>query len=104
MPDWAAEYARLLLGYEGDWRLQGLCRDLDDALFFPERGNSGQKALAYCSQCPVCAECLEFALGTEQEHGIWGGKTATEREVMVEMRHAQAELEKILKKADDLHH
>ena len=32
-----------------------------------------------CGQCPVTTECLEFALGTNQESGVWGGLTEEER-------------------------
>ncbi len=84
--DWAAEYARLLGGYQGNWRDQALCHDMDNVLFFPDRGSVGRKALAVCKGCPVRYECLEYALGTEQAHGIWGGKTARERAHMITMR------------------
>lgn len=29
--------------------------------------------------CPVKTECLEFALTTNQQHGIWGGLALDER-------------------------
>ena len=29
--------------------------------------------------CPVAEECLEFALATNQEAGVWGGTTEEER-------------------------
>ncbi len=77
--DLVAEFARLLGGYEGSWQNQALCRDMDTNMFFPDRGSSGKKALKVCKKCPVQFECLEWALETEQRHGIWGGKTATER-------------------------
>jgi WhiB family redox-sensing transcriptional regulator len=32
-----------------------------------------------CTACPVTGECLEFALATNQEAGIWGGTTEEER-------------------------
>ena len=32
-----------------------------------------------CAVCPVNPECLEFALATNQEAGVWGGTTEEER-------------------------
>lgn len=38
-----------------------------------------------CAQCPVRAECLNYALANERpgrRHGVWGGLTASQREKM----------------------
>ncbi|WP_394334227.1 WhiB family transcriptional regulator [Mycobacteroides abscessus] len=35
-----------------------------------------------CAQCPVAAECLEYAFRANEEYGIFGGVTAHERMVM----------------------
>ena len=47
------------------------------------RGKLAQRlfdaARRVCGQCPVTTECLEFALGTNQESGVWGGLTEEER-------------------------
>ncbi len=32
-----------------------------------------------CGQCPVTGDCLEFALATNQEAGVWGGLTEDDR-------------------------
>jgi WhiB family redox-sensing transcriptional regulator len=37
------------------------------------------KAKSVCCQCPVTTECLEFALETNQDTGIWGGTSEEER-------------------------
>lgn len=34
-----------------------------------------------CAECPVLAECFNYALHHE-EHGFWGGTSAREREVL----------------------
>jgi WhiB family redox-sensing transcriptional regulator len=66
------------------WRRQASCRTLDPSLFFPS-GSSGTEAQdaasakAICSTCPVAAPCLEFALTTNQEYGVWGGLDEEER-------------------------
>lgn len=33
-----------------------------------------------CAACPVRAECLAYALGRPDKHGIWGGMTEDERD------------------------
>ena len=67
-----------------DWRQRSACRDTDPDLFFPV-GTTGPAieqiaaAKAVCRQCEVQAACLEFALGTNQEAGVWGGTSEEER-------------------------
>lgn len=62
-----------------EWRQEAACRDLDTAIFFPETEDETAAALAVCATCPVRESCLEFALVTRQEDGVWGGLTETER-------------------------
>ena len=68
----------------GHWRSAAACQTADPELFFPI-SDSGKslaqvaEAKAVCASCPVRRECLAFALGTGQVHGIWGGTTAQER-------------------------
>jgi WhiB family transcriptional regulator, redox-sensing transcriptional regulator len=69
------------------WRLLAACRSADPDLFFPVSvsGRSLEQvteAKAICSGCPVRQECLAFALGTGQLHGIWGGASEQERHLM----------------------
>jgi WhiB family redox-sensing transcriptional regulator len=67
-----------------DWRRDAICRDTDPDLFFPV-GTTGnalvqiERAQEVCGQCPVSLECLEFALETNQDSGIWGGTSEEER-------------------------
>jgi WhiB family redox-sensing transcriptional regulator len=75
----------LSLAAENDgWRLQAACRDTDPDLFFPV-GTTGpaleQIAAArhVCDACPVKQPCLDFALMTNQDSGIWGGTSEDER-------------------------
>ena len=66
------------------WRKDALCRDTNPDLFFPV-GTTGpaliqiENAKNVCHECPVQAECLEFALSTNQDTGIWGGTSEEER-------------------------
>jgi len=66
------------------WRSDAICRDTDPDLFFPV-GTTGQalvqidRAREVCDQCTVKVDCLEFALETNQDSGIWGGTSEEER-------------------------
>jgi WhiB family transcriptional regulator, redox-sensing transcriptional regulator len=66
------------------WRKQAICRDTDPDLFFPV-GTTGQalvqiaRAKEVCGECPVHGQCLEYALETNQDAGIWGGLDEEER-------------------------
>jgi WhiB family redox-sensing transcriptional regulator len=57
---------------------------VDPDVFFPV-GVTGAAvtaiaaAKAICTECAVRAECLEFAVTTNQEYGIWGGTSEEER-------------------------
>jgi WhiB family transcriptional regulator, redox-sensing transcriptional regulator len=67
-----------------DWRSSAACTDEDPELFFPI-GTTGpaveqsEAAKRVCARCDVREECLEFALSTNQDAGIWGGLTEDER-------------------------
>jgi len=66
------------------WRDRAVCRDTNPDLFFPV-GTTGpaidqiEVARSICGQCPVTRECLEFAIATNQESGVWGGLTEEDR-------------------------
>jgi WhiB family transcriptional regulator, redox-sensing transcriptional regulator len=70
-----------------DWRADAACVGLETEFFFPV-GTSGHaldqiaRAKAVCERCPVIAQCLEWALRTNQDAGIWGGRSEDERRTM----------------------
>ncbi|UXY24980.1 WhiB family transcriptional regulator (plasmid) [Streptomyces cynarae] len=70
-----------------DWRHQASCREEDPDLFFPI-GDTGpvllqvQEAKAVCRRCPVIGQCLQWALESGQEFGVWGGLSEAERRAM----------------------
>ncbi|MCU1611703.1 MAG: transcription factor WhiB [Pseudonocardiales bacterium] len=76
-----------------DWRHRAACRDEDPELFFPV-GTSGPallqiaEAKTACRRCPVSTECLNWALASGQDAGVWGGMSEEERRV-VKRRHAR---------------
>ncbi len=68
------------------WMILALCRDRDPSFFFPQDGVGVERAKRVCGQCPVRAECLDYALSTRQEHGVWGGASERERRRMLRNR------------------
>ena len=83
-----------------EWRQHASCTDVDVNLFFPV-GVTGPavdqiaKAKAVCRACPAQECCLEFALVTHQDYGVWGGATEEERRVMRRQRRAVARAAKL---------
>lgn len=70
-----------------DWRHQAICRDEDPELFFPV-GTTGPallqiaEAKAVCRRCPVATQCLQWALASGQDAGVWGGMSEDERRAL----------------------
>lgn len=62
-----------------EWREDAACRGLDTSTFFPLTDEDAGPAKEVCAACPVRQACLEFALASRQEDGVWGGLTETER-------------------------
>ena len=73
-----------------DWRADAACREADVNVFFPTTDEEAGPAKAICAACPVRTECLEFALATRQEDGVWGGLTEIERRRLRRRRQAAA--------------
>jgi WhiB family redox-sensing transcriptional regulator len=67
-----------------DWRELAACRDTSPDLFFPV-GTTGPaieqiaQAKSVCRTCDAQSACLEFALVTNQDSGVWGGTSEEER-------------------------
>lgn len=68
------------------WQDDAACRGEDLVLFFgldgerqPEKDIRERKAKAICSQCPVRAACLDYALSRNEKTGLWGGLSEDER-------------------------
>ena len=70
-----------------EWVHRALCTDEDPELFFPI-GTTGpaasqiDAAKAVCARCPVRLECLEWAMLTAQDSGVWGGLSEEERRAL----------------------
>lgn len=64
------------------WMERAKCAEIGHCdLWFPAKddGSTIRMAKKLCNECPVRTLCLEHALSNNEEHGVWGGKTAAER-------------------------
>ncbi|CAN5548727.1 hypothetical protein BH24ACT26_BH24ACT26_07460 [soil metagenome] len=83
-----------LVTEQAAWREQAACLAYPAVLFFGlddsenpvERRSREEDAKRVCLQCEVKRECLEYALGTREPYGIWGGLTEIERRTRLHRR------------------
>lgn len=64
------------------WRDEAACKGMPASIFFIERGENDRPAKAICATCPVKEPCLEFALESGEQHGVWGGTSERQRRRM----------------------
>lgn len=70
-----------------DWRSRAACLEKDPELFFPV-GNTGpallqiEEAKAVCRSCSVMDTCLQWAIESGQDAGVWGGMSEDERRAL----------------------
>src|SRR5690625_2822761 len=63
------------------WREQAACLAADPEQFYPEPGDDPWEALYVCNQmCTVRDQCLDWALRTNEQIGVWGGTTPSQRQ------------------------
>lgn len=79
VPEPAPARTAMALFIDQPWVDEALCAQTDPELFHPDKGGSNRQAKAVCAACPVQAECLDWALTTGQQYGIWGGLSERER-------------------------
>jgi WhiB family redox-sensing transcriptional regulator len=78
-----------------EWVHRAKCKDEDPELFFPI-GTTGpaaaqiEAAKAICAQCEVRVHCLEWALATGQDAGVWGGMSEEERRALGRARRRES--------------
>lgn len=69
------------------WQEQAACHNTDPEAFFPTVGRYVTVgARRVCGECPVSAECLEYALEHSEWYGIWGGMSVDERRELYRLR------------------
>jgi len=66
------------------WIVAARCIGEDPELFFPAGTSEDaltqtRRAQAVCAECAVRPECLEWALDTCQDAGVWGGLEEEQR-------------------------
>ena len=72
---------------KADWRHQAACRTEDPELFFPT-GTTGpavmqaEEAKQVCRRCDVREKCLDWALTSGQDFGVWGGMSEDARRAL----------------------
>lgn len=78
-----------------DWRNRAACLEKDPELFFPV-GNTGpallqiEEAKSVCRRCPVVDTCLQWALESGQDAGVWGGGMSEDERRALKRRAARA--------------
>jgi WhiB family transcriptional regulator, redox-sensing transcriptional regulator len=85
------------------WLPEARCIGEDPELFFPVGSSEPalaqvQEAKTVCQRCAVRADCLEWALDTFQDAGVWGGLDEEERRVIRRARRRRSS-ERILQPA-----
>ena len=67
------------------WRSKSACYGAMPQRFYPEdweiwdEEEIAKVKSEFCDQCPVREDCLDFAIGTREIEGMWGGLTHSER-------------------------
>jgi WhiB family transcriptional regulator, redox-sensing transcriptional regulator len=65
---------------EALWPIDAACREHPNPeLWFPERGQTTERARDICYGCRVRDECLRYAIEHDVDAGIWGGLSPQER-------------------------
>lgn len=64
------------------WQHKARCLTADPDIFHVEKGGSTRPAKRVCAECPVTAECLDYALKNDERFGVWGGMSEKERRLL----------------------
>lgn len=87
-----------------EWHEWALCGGMDFATFFgavnDERPTMKRSEISaarrICSACPVKRECLQWALGTGEDFGVWGGTSGRQRARMRAVMKAGASQDEVI--------
>ncbi len=79
---------------EETWQPRAACRGPQSAVFFPptqferkeEKLERERRAKDICKGCSVRKDCLDYAVGIREPHGIWGGLNEVERKQLLARR------------------
>ena len=81
--EWGRVVMRPDTNVDTGWMDQAACKDEPTELFFFDERIERKRvaeAKAVCDRCPVWKKCLDYAIETPVDFGIWGGFTSRERE------------------------
>lgn len=81
-----------------DWMHDGRCSSEDgkyNSLFFVDDETHYVEARKLCEGCPVQDVCLDWAIITNQEHGMWGGMSPRQRRTYKKRSRAAARKERV---------
>ena len=88
---WASATSQLTMALSvPDWHEKARCAEVDPELFFPEKGGSTREAKKVCMSCEARTECLDWAIDSDEQFGILGGKSERERRAIGRERVAAA--------------
>jgi len=59
------------------------CNGVDPKVFYPKHASRNAEPIAICNRCPHRQPCLDWAIETRQNFGVWGGTSAEERQAMI---------------------
>lgn len=62
-----------------EWMTDAACAQVSPDLWFPGKNGDPNPAKKICGGCDVRAECLAYALRNNEDSGIWGGLSASQR-------------------------
>jgi WhiB family transcriptional regulator, redox-sensing transcriptional regulator len=68
------------------WQEDAACQNMDPNIFFSKDEVGIEVAKAICRSCIVQSECLEYALDTRADGGVWGGASERERRQILKRR------------------
>lgn len=72
------------------WMRDGECRNYPPSAFFPSDGVGVDAARRICDTCHVKDQCLNYALESRIDHGVWGGCSERERRRILKRRRQEA--------------
>jgi len=69
------------------WRDRAECLDAPTEWFFGNASNARateklKQGIELCGQCAVRSECLDWAVATNQKHGVWAGTLPDQRQCL----------------------
>ncbi len=69
------------------WMEEAVCGGAETEAFYSDTERFLRRLTEqYCKKCPVMNQCLEYALASEDQFGVWGGTTPRQRREMLKQK------------------